>query len=297
MPRPRTRRTPRRSPGTGSLATDAPDPFTCRDHRLVGPAVTYRETPNHGGPITPRYLVFHYTAGRSAKDSCDWLCDAAAQASAHLVVGRDGTVTQLAPFNIKTWHAGTSHWEGLTGLNKYAIGIEMDNAGRLTRTGDRLTAWFGAAYPASQAVQAKHKLDQEPAWWHAYTQQQIETALKLAILLVKEYGLMDVIGHEDIAPERKRDPGPAFPLESIRSRALGRKGEQDERCRVTADSLNIRKGPGAEYDLAAPALRKGTLLLILEKGARWTKVEVESQGDLEGWVSNKYIEPVATHPS
>jgi N-acetylmuramoyl-L-alanine amidase len=262
---------------------------------LVGPAVTHRDTPNRGGPITPRYLIFHYTAGRSAKDSCDWLCNSAAQASAHLVVGRDGTITQLAPFNIKTWHAGTSHWEGLTGLNEYAIGIEMDNAGRLTKTGDRLTAWFGATYPANQAIQAKHKLDQEPSWWHTYTQQQIEMALKLASLLVKEYGLTDVLGHEDIAPERKRDPGPAFPLESIRSRALGRRIEEDERYRVIADSLNIRKGPGTEYEPAAPALRRNTMLLILEKGARWTKVEVEGQGDLEGWVSSKYIEPIAPH--
>lgn len=293
MPRPRTRRTPRRSPSAGSPTVEAPDAFTCRDHRLVGPAVTFRETPNHGGIITPRYLVFHYTAGRSAQDSCDWLCNPAAQASAHLVVGRDGTVTQLAPFNIKTWHAGVSHWEGLTGLNEYAIGIEMDNAGRLTRIGDKLTAWFGVIYPDDQAIQAKHKLDQAPSWWHTYSEKQIDLALKLAVLLVKEYGLTDVIGHDDIAPERKRDPGPAFPLESIRSRALGRKGEQDERYRVTAESLNIRKGPGTEYDPAAPALRKGTLLLLLEKGARWTKVEVEGQGDLEGWVSNKYIERVA----
>jgi uncharacterized protein YgiM (DUF1202 family) len=73
---------------------------------------------------------------------------------------------------------------------------------------------------------------------------------------------------------------------------VGRKDEEDEQYRVTTDSLNIRKGPGTEYDPAAPPLRKGTALLILEKGARWTKVEVVGQGDLEGWVSNKYIEPV-----
>lgn len=258
--------------------------------------MVHRETPNRGGPIRPRYLVFHYTAGRSAQDSCDWLCNPTAQASAHLVVGRDGAITQLAPFNIKTWHAGQSHWEGLTGLNEYAIGIEMDNAGLLTRMGDTLTAWFGASYPTSQAVQAKHKLDPEPRWWHAYTPKQIEVGLKLATLLVKEYGLTDVLGHEDIAPERKRDPGPAFPLESIRSRVLGRKDEEDERYRVIIDSLNIRKGSGTEFDLAAPPLRKGTTLLILEKGARWTKVAVVGPGDLEGWVSNKYIEPVADHP-
>lgn len=267
--------------------------LTCRHHRLAGPGVSYRETPNRGGSIEPRYLVFHYTAGRSAKDSCEWLCNPAAQASAHVVLGRDGSITQLAPFNIKTWHAGISHWEGLSGLNAYAIGIEMDNAGLLTQVGDSLTAWFGTKYPKSQAVHATHKLESEPRWWHGYTEKQVQRAVELAHLLVQQYNLKDILGHEDIAPDRKRDPGPAFPLESIRARVLGRKAEAEERYRVTASStLNIRKGPGVELDPVAPALKKGTEVLVLEKGARWTKVEVVGQGDLEGWVSNRYIEPI-----
>ncbi len=290
MPIARRNRTPSSSTQPRPNLTAPQNTLICRNHKLVGPNVTHRETLNCGGPITPRYLIFHYTAGRNAQDSCDWLCNPASQASAHVVLGRDGAITQLAPFNIKTWHAGKSHWEGLTGMNEYAIGIEMDNAGLLTITGDTATAWFGASYPTSQAIQAKHKLDLEPRWWHMYTQNQIETALDLAALLFKEYGLADILGHEDIAPDRKRDPGPAFPLESIRSRVLGRKIDEDERYRVITGSLNIRKGPGTEYDLAALPLRKSTALIVLEKGARWTKVEVVGRGDLEGWVANKYIE-------
>ena len=111
-----------------------------RDHLLEGNNIDRRDTPNIGGPIEPRYLVYHFTAGRNAKSAVSWLCNRRAKASAHLVVARDGGITQLAPFNIKNWHAGRSHWNGLEGLNSYSIGIEMDNAGRLTRVGSTYRA-------------------------------------------------------------------------------------------------------------------------------------------------------------
>lgn len=275
-----------------SAPPDASESFTITNHRLSGPAVTQRATPNCGGAVEARYLVFHYTAGRSAEEACAWLCNPAAKASAHLVIGRDGSVTQLAPFNVKTWHAGVSQWEGLNGLNQYAIGIEMDNPGPLREAGDHLLAWFGAPYPKDQAIHATHKFEHEARWWHTFTEVQIRRALDLALLLVRQYGLHDVIGHDDIAPDRKRDPGPAFPLESIRARVLGRQAETRERVRVVADALNIRKGPGAEFDLAGPPLAKGAEVWILEKGARWSKVDVSNETDLEGWVANRFIEPI-----
>jgi len=113
------------------------------DDRLVGAGVSFVETPNQGGDLAPRHLVFHYTAGKSATSSINWLTNPESKASAHLVLARDGTITQLAPFNIKTWHAGLSYWDGLSGLNGYSIGIEMDNAGPLKKVGDKHQAWFG----------------------------------------------------------------------------------------------------------------------------------------------------------
>jgi N-acetylmuramoyl-L-alanine amidase len=71
-----------------------------KNHRLVDG--DQRETPNCGGIIEPKYLVFHFTAGSSAEGSVEWLCNPDATASAHIVVGRDGKITQLAPFNVKT---------------------------------------------------------------------------------------------------------------------------------------------------------------------------------------------------
>jgi N-acetylmuramoyl-L-alanine amidase len=260
-----------------------------RNHLLEGDHIDRKETPNKGGNIKPHYLVYHFTAGRDAKSTVSWLCNRDAKASAHLVVARDGEITQLAPFNIKTWHAGRSHWDGLAGLNSYSIGIEMDNAGRLTQVGSKYRAWFQKEYPEEEVLQARHRFEQEAAFWHTYTEVQIERAVELAGLLVKKYRLKDILGHEDIAPTRKKDPGPAFPLINIRSRILGRKEDEDERYEVRVNGLNIRSGPGVEYQKVSDPLSYKTRLILLEKRDRWSKVDVEEENDIEGWVYNRYI--------
>ncbi len=262
-------------------------------HWLVGDKVTRRETPNRGGLYTPRFLVFHYTAGRSVASSVESLCTKkpSGNASAHLVLGRDGAIVQLAPFNVVTWHAGQSQWNGLVGLNNFSIGIEMDNAGPMNRVGNSYVAWFGKTYPDSEVMVATHKHGGGPRGWHAYTEAQIGRALELADLLVEAYGLEDVLGHEDIAPGRKQDPGPAFPLASIRSRSLGRDADDAPRYVVTATSLNIRKGPDASYEPVAQALKKNTVVILREQGSRWSKVEVDGPTDVEGWVNNSFIVP------
>lgn len=295
----RSPKTQRRSVALTSVSTSESieRELEIREHRLHGKDVTYAETPNKGGQIVPKYLVFHYTAGRSAQSSVNWLTNPDANASAHLIVGRDGKVTQLAPFTTKTWHAGRSQWDGLTGLNQHSIGIEMDNAGPLKLVGSKLQAWFGKTFPQSQAFQGKHKLEDELRWWHAYTEIQIGTAVELAILLVKTYNLKEIVGHDDIAPDRKRDPGPAFPLIHIQAMVMGRPEEKSERFRVTANRLNIRKGPGSEHDRVTESLKKGTEVSLLVKRDRWSKVEVidkktHKETDIEGWVYNRYIQSI-----
>jgi N-acetylmuramoyl-L-alanine amidase len=191
----RTRRAPKkkkaalRTVKTRSPAIARGVGFSIEDDRLVGAGVSFVETPNKGGDFSPLYLVFHYTAGKNATSSINWLTNPESKASAHLVLARDGTITQLAPFNVKTWHAGLSHWDGLSGLNSYSIGIEMDNAGPLKKVGDKYQAWFGTLYTEDEVVLAKHKLDDESRWWHAYTEIQIQKALELAQLLVRHYDL------------------------------------------------------------------------------------------------------------
>ena len=265
--------------------------LSIKNHRLVGDGVSFRATPNHSGALKARYLVFHYTAGRSAESSVESLCTRKPQgnASAHLVLARDGRIVQLVPFNIVAWHAGVSQWNGVVGLNQASIGIEMDNAGAMSRVGDKFVAWFGKEYAASEVMLAEHKHGGGVRPWHAYTQVQIERALELAQLLVNHYSLEGVLGHEDIAQGRKQDPGPAFPLASIASCALGRTSDLPTRYVVTAETLNIRKGPGASFDPVSPPLKKGTVVLLLQPSDRWSKVEVEGPTDVEGWVNNSFI--------
>ncbi|MDH5538197.1 MAG: N-acetylmuramoyl-L-alanine amidase [Rhizobacter sp.] len=265
-----------------------------QNHRLVGPKVSFSQTPNIGSALQPRFVVLHYTAGSSLESSVRSLCTRKPQgnASAHVVLGRDGRIVQLASFNVVTWHAGISHWNGLTGLNQHAIGIEMDNAGRLHREGDKFVAWFGRAYPNSDVQLAEHRHGGGVQPWHTYPQAQIERALELSELLVAHYGLEDVLGHEDISRGRKTDPGPAFPLQAVRSRAMGRGLDEPKRLIVTASSLNIRSGPGAGFDKVALPLPRGTELLVLEAQDRWSHVAVVGPTDLEGWVSNDFVVPL-----
>jgi N-acetylmuramoyl-L-alanine amidase len=261
------------------------------NHRLVGDNVSFRQSPNCGSDLKARYLILHYAAGRSVASSVDSLCTEkrSGNASAHVVLGRDGSIVQVAPFNVVTWHAGVSQWNGLVGLNQYSIGIEMDNAGVMNRVGSQFVAWFGAVYPDSEVLLAEHKQGGGIRPWHTYTEVQIARALELSELLVTHYGLEDVLGHEDIAPHRKTDPGPAFPLEAVRSRSLGRIEDTPPRYVVTASTLNIRKGPDAGFETVAAPLKRGTELTLLEPSARWSRVEVVGTTDIEGWVNNPFI--------
>lgn len=102
-----------------------------------GKQVSFKATPNKGVRYIPQYLVIHYTAATTAESAISWFMMPIAQASAHLLIGRDGTITQFAPFNVVAWHAGTSIWNGIVGLNKHSIGIELVNAGRLAKAGDK----------------------------------------------------------------------------------------------------------------------------------------------------------------
>lgn len=259
------------------------------NYLLEADYVKIHKTPNLGGYLDPKYVVFHFTAGRSCQSSVEWLCNPKAKASAHLVVGRDGNIVQLAPFNVTTWHAGKSNWNGLTGMNHYSIGIELDNVGKLTKVGNKYRSWFQSEIPEDEVVHAKHKHEANIGYWQAYTDIQIQRAHELAALLVETYNIKDILGHEDIAPKRKNDPGPAFPFEHIHTSVFGRESNDDDIYKVTIDSLNIRKGPGVEFDIVSTPLIMGTELFIIEKKERWSKVEVKGLQDIEGWVNNKFI--------
>lgn len=259
-----------------------------------GKQVDFRATPNKGGKYTPEYLVMHYTAVTTAESTIGWFQSTVAKASAHLLIARDGTITQFAPFNIVAWHAGKSQWKGLNGLNQHAVGIEMTNGGRLMKAGN---SWICPVdqkrVPANEVVMAVHKNETGEAPWQKYAQAQLDVAVEVAALLVSAYGLKDVIGHDDIAPIRKSDPGPAFPMNSFRARAMGRENDKLDEY-LTSTDLNIRSGPGTAFStLTLPPLPKSTRVLALKTEGTWSFVEVldtvNGIMDLEGWVSSKYL--------
>ena len=192
------------------------------DHRLEGEGVVHIESPNQGGPFASGNLdtiVIHYTDSATPRDAIDTLCDPERKVSAHLVVGRDESVAQLLPFDTVGWHAGESRWQGRSALNQYSIGVEIDNAGRLEECQDgRYVAWFGKEYPAEEMVHAIHRNESEPSCWHRFATAQVELVERLCALLIAVYGIDTIVGHEEIAPDRKHDPGPAFPLDEMRDR-------------------------------------------------------------------------------
>jgi N-acetylmuramoyl-L-alanine amidase len=198
-----------------------------RNHLLLGDAgepVSFRKSPNQSSPVSPLYLILHYTAGTSLEGAVSWFLNPDAQASAHLVIGRDGAIVQLVPFNRKAWHAGVSSWGRLEGMNRYSIGIELVNAGRLRRRPDGHWAdWTGKVVPADEVTVAIHRHEKLEAGWHEYTDVQVRAAVRVASLLRATYRITDVLGHEDVSPGRKTDPGPLFPLNSFRSIVMGRR--------------------------------------------------------------------------
>ncbi len=191
-----------------------------------GILVPFKRSPNQGGHFEPRFIVMHYTAGRSAESAAAWLCNPKAKASAHFVIGRDGHIIQLVPLNCRAWHAGKSDWNELSGLNEFSYGIELDNPGWLVRKGGRWTSLaLGTQYDDADVIEAPHKNGGAVRGWLAYPEAQILAAYGVCEALVDHAPLVDVIGHDDIAPSRKLDPGPAFPMDSFRSWLFGREGK------------------------------------------------------------------------
>jgi N-acetylmuramoyl-L-alanine amidase len=279
------------------------------NHRLVrddGSAYPFKDTPNKGGTINPRWLVMHYTAGGSAQESISWLANKDAKASAHIVIAKDGSITQMVDFNRKAWHAGDSEWKGVNGLNGHSIGIELDGFGFLGNAGPGKWKFRNISIPDSEVLVARHKFGSPNGGWAKYPKKQLDVALELARLLVKTYGLEDVIAHEDISPGRKQDPGPAFDLAGFRAAAMGvvdsgqassGSGETvsgsagaGARFRVKA-SLNVRSGPGASNPtVAGSPLAEGTFVRGQQDQDGWKQVTAEGSG-VAGWVSAKFLEP------
>ena len=152
-------------------------------------------SPNHGerrGGRQPDLLLLHYTGMPTAEGALRRLCDPAAEVSAHYLVMEDGAVVQLVSEDRRAWHAGAAYWAGETDINSCSIGIEIVNPGH-----------DGGLPP--------------------YPDGQVAAVIGLCRAIVTHWGIPPdrVLGHSDVAPGRKEDPGELFPWYRLAEAGIG----------------------------------------------------------------------------
>jgi len=152
-------------------------------------------SPNYGcrpQGVSPDLIVLHYTNMLSAKEALDRLCDGELQVSAHFLISKKGTIYELVDPANRAWHAGAGSWQGDNDVNSRSIGIELDNPG--------------------------HAFGLEP-----FPAAQIASLIELLGDLTKAYAIPPhrIVGHSDIAPLRKQDPGELFPWAELAAHGFG----------------------------------------------------------------------------
>ncbi|MEM7330282.1 MAG: N-acetylmuramoyl-L-alanine amidase [Pseudomonadota bacterium] len=157
-----------------------------------------RPSPNFNDRKHPiDMLVFHYTGMETGQQALDRMCDAAAEVSAHYMIWEDGRIVQLVGEDKRAWHAGVSSWQGDNDLNSRSIGIEIVNGGHdWPLTDGRLPA---------------------------YPDAQIDALIELSTGIIKRWDIpfSRIVGHSDIAPDRKDDPGEHFPWDRLAQAGIG----------------------------------------------------------------------------
>ena len=139
-----------------------------------------------------KFIIFHYTGMKKDVDAINKLTNSKSKVSSHYFVKRNGEILTLVPDLYISWHSGISSWQNYKSLNKSSIGIEISNPG--------------------------HQYE-----YKNFTKNQIDSVLKLSKFLIKKYKIKSkfILGHSDIAPNRKKDPGEKFPWEYLAKRKIG----------------------------------------------------------------------------
>jgi N-acetyl-anhydromuramyl-L-alanine amidase AmpD len=235
--------------------------FEIENGRLIidGAAAPFVPTPNQGGRLEPTLIVLHDTAGRLAKgSSVAWFADPKAKASAHVVVERDGGVTQVVSFDRVAWHAGPSSWRGRSNCNAFAVGIEIVNPGKLTGTPANAKAWFGESFgPESGIVRASTPAHGDGCWM-PYTEAQLRTVEQLIAALAREYPIGEVVAHHDISPGRKVDTTPLMDWPRMRTVLESGGAQHDEVSRTEAIPVGATSPLPAGAQTPSPAAASPT---------------------------------------
>ena len=138
------------------------------------------------------YLVYHYTGMKSQKKAIERLISKKSKVSCHYFVKKNGTIINMVPDKFIAWHAGISCWKKDKNLNNKSIGIEIHNSGHFNKC-------------------------------EKFSKKQVKSLLSLTKILKKKYNILpkNFLGHSDIAPNRKKDPGEKFPWEFLSKHKIG----------------------------------------------------------------------------
>ena len=139
-----------------------------------------------------KFIVFHYTGMKKETDAIKKLTSQGTKVSSHYLIKKNGEILTLVPDLYISWHAGVSFWKNFKSLNKHSLGIEISNPG--------------------------HEFK-----YNNFTQKQINSILKLSKFLIKKYKIKSkcILGHSDISPDRKKDPGEKFPWYYLSKKKIG----------------------------------------------------------------------------
>lgn len=139
-----------------------------------------------------KFIVFHYTGMKSEKKAIEKLLNYNSKVSCHYLVKNNGDIMKMVPETYQAWHAGISRWKKFKSLNKNSLGIEITNPGH----------------------EFKYK---------KFSKKQIYSLIKLTKYLIKKYKInsKSILGHSDIAPDRKQDPGEKFPWKFLSKNKIG----------------------------------------------------------------------------
>jgi N-acetylmuramoyl-L-alanine amidase len=146
-----------------------------------------------------KFIIIHYTGMQSTRESLIRLCDSRFKVSCHFLISRGGTIYNLVNEKYIAWHAGKSHWQKYKNLNKNSIGIELANKGHE----------FG---------------------YQNFSKKQLLSLVRICKTLMTKYKIKNknIIGHSDIAPLRKIDPGEKFPWKLLSKKNIGVWHDYDE---------------------------------------------------------------------
>tara|TARA_Y100000748_G_scaffold293468_1_gene283050 strand:+ start:54 stop:791 length:738 start_codon:yes stop_codon:yes gene_type:complete len=140
-----------------------------------------------------KFIIFHYTGMKKDSEAIERLTSTKSKVSSHYLIKYNGEIVVLVPDLYEAWHAGVSSWKNYKSLNKNSIGIEICNPG--------------------------HDLN-----YKKFSKKQIQSLKKLSQFLIKKYKInkKNILGHSDIAPIRKKDPGEKFPWKYLAKFGIGK---------------------------------------------------------------------------